>query len=939
MTDTLLQTKLHMPPLHHDLVPRPRLIERLDEGLTCKLILVSAPAGFGKTTLVAKWLQEKGEDRATRQTDESYSSPPSPPIQHPFRVVWVSLDEGDNGPTRFWSYVISAVAELQTGIGRHAFELISAPQPPPLESTLTLLINDLMGLANDCVLVLDDYHHIENEEIHASLAFLIEHLPPRLHVVITSRVDPPLPLARLRARRQLTELRAEELRFTLAETAQFMNQVMGLKLSTGDVAALDNRTEGWIAGLQLAALSMQHHQDTGSFIAAFTGSHHYILDYLAEEVLHPQPDNVQTFLLQTAILDQLCASLCDAVTGCNGSQAMLEQLTRTNLFISPLDDRRKWYRYHPLFADLLRHRLRQQLSLPASVLPAGGIPELHRRAANWYERQGSLEKAIDHNLAAQEFEQARRLIEENIENLFKRGHFSDLERWLELMPAAYLSVQPTLNLLSAWLLYFARKLEDSERCLQEVEQILKLEVAQPARSGRFETFKIEMLLGAMLALQAQFALIHGNTPQVIELSRQALEQLPQVETGGLILSALTVQTLGLAYWLQGDSEAADRVLSEVSLATPPGHSPATAMVAASNLAELRRLQGKNTEAMSLYRRVIQLAAGKQEMWLGLIVGAAHVELGFLLYESNELEAATFHLKQGIELSQAGTGIRTQATGYLWLTRVLQAQGDLTGAGATLQHLEQLVRELELDFPLAMVKMMHVPLWIVQGNLEPVRQWVRNHDLSPDDTIDRRRLLEYMILGQALIALGKLEAAQKLLAQLLQLVDKSNWVEGIIHVLVYQAVTYQAQQRMAEALPVLERALALGEPERYVRIFVDAGPPMVTLLLKFLDTHRFRPESWPSLSYVRQLLEVLGVDTGTLIETSPAAVSQQLVDPLTERELEVLQLLAAGLSNQEIAGKLVIAKSTLKTHLKHIYGKLDAHSRLGIVAKAKELHLL
>lgn len=926
MVDTLLQTKLHIPPLYHAVVPRSRLVQRLNDGLTRKVTLVSAPAGFGKTTLVAWWLQP-------RHRPEAAAICPVPPS----RVMWVSLDEGDNEPARFWSYVITALNKLQPGIGRNALDHLSAPQPPPIELTLTVLVNELVAQPSDFVLVLDDYHAIENQEIHQAVTFLLEHMPPRMHVVITCRLDPPLPLARLRARGQLAELRAADLRFTLDETTHFLNRMMGLNLPDADVAALDTRLEGWIAGLQLAAISMQGRPNAGQFISNFSGSHRYILDYLAEEVLQPQPETVQTFLLQTAILDKLSGPLCDAVTGRAGSQRLLEQLARANLFITPLDDRQKWYRYHPLFADLLRHRLQQTPS--DLTLPPGGVKELHRRAANWYQEHGFEAKAVDHALAAEDFEHARFLLQKNVQELFHRGHFSDLERWLNALPDELLHTDPFLGLLHAWLLFFAGRLDMSWQRLQAVEQAVNLNGSQMIPSDEpGHPLPQPMMLGAILALRAQFALIQGDLPRVVELSHRAMQLIPPLKAGGLLLHTLTVQNLGMVYWLLGESEAADRALSDVSLSAHTGPAAVAPIFAASNLAELRRLQGKLSQAATLYRRVLQLATKENEQQYPMIIAAAHAELGSLLYEWNELDEAEAHLQKTIVLSNRGAGLRNTGRGYFGLAQIYQARGKFEQAFDALRQIEQLVQQLNLGFPQTMVQAGYVHLWIARGQLEPVAAWVQSRNLEMEDRPDKSYEVENITLARALLALGNLEAAGDLLARLYRVAHQSYGDVGAIKIYILQAVLLQAQNNMPQALDALEQALLLAQPEGYIRSFVDEGDAVAALLLKYLDARQPRPGSSPDPAYINKLLHAFGINAAALSDSS-AAASQPLPDPLTGRELEVLQLIAAGMSNQEIAGKLVVAKSTLKTHIKHIYGKLNARNRLEAVARAKELELL
>lgn len=918
--DPILATKLHMPPPRPNLVSRPRLLEKLNKGLTRQLTLISAPAGFGKTTLLGEW----------RRTPPGSEWP----------LAWISLDEGDNDPARFWTYVIVALETLQPGIGENALPLLRAghPHPSNIESILMLLINDLITIPDNFVLVLDDYHVIETEPIHRALTFLLDHLPSHagsdggyqgMHLVILSRADPPLPLARLRARRQLTELRDADLRFTLDEATELLNRVMGLKLSAGEIEALETRTEGWVTGLQLAAISLQGHTDVSGFIKDFTGSHHYVLDYLTEEVLQRQPESLQTFLLQTAILDRLTGPLCDAVTGRDDGQTILKELERTNLFLIPLDEQRRWYRYHRLFGELLRHRLQ--------LLQTDQLPELHRRAAVWYDNQGFIREAINHALAAQDVDYATGLIEHSARTMFLRGEMSDLLRWLETIPQEQVFARPQLCLVSAWLQFFTGNLDAAEQRLQDVKRLLKVDESdqtQISEAGR--SLEIQVVLNQVIALDGQIALIRGDIPRAIELSRQALDHLPE---GELALRGLTAVNLGTAYWLNGDVEAADQILAEVRTTGQAGDGVAT-LVNTSNLAELRRIQGHLSQAALLYRRTLQLATKRGGPPLSLFVGLAYVGLGNLLYEWNNLDAAARHLWQGIELGQEGAGGRVLVTGYVGLARVFQAQGEFDQALEMMQQAEQLVQGLDLGLVVNWVGAVQARLWLAQSNLEAAAQWAQGYGLSVSDELDVPHEFEYIILARVLVARHELDVVLELLARLLPKAEGAGRTRSAIETLLLQALAYQAQGHISPALTALERALSLAEPEGYVRIFADEGAPMAALLLQFSEKRqKATPDSLPTRLYLNKLLVALGVDSVIPAAASLPETVQSLVEPLTERELEVLHLIAAGLSNQEIAEELSVAKTTLKTHVRNIYGKLDAHSRIQAVAKAKALGLL
>jgi LuxR family maltose regulon positive regulatory protein len=904
----ILTTKFNIPALHPEHLPRPRLAKRLAQGVDRKLTLVSAPAGFGKTMLVTEWL------RAAAESDIMPAAEKLPPS-----FAWLSLDTADNDPALFWPYAITALNRQYGHLGGKALDLLSAPQPAPIESVLIMLINDLTGVTEKFGLVLDDFHVIENRQICTDLAFLLEHLPAAMHLVVTTRVDPPLPLARLRARQQLNELRAEDLRFTPTETVQFFDRIKGLNLSAADVTALESRTEGWVVGLQLAALSLQQRPNPADFIASFTGSHQYILDYLTLEVLQPQPAHIQAFLLETAILDQLTGALCNAVTGRADSQAILEQLAAANLFVMPLDDQRRWYRYHQLFADLLRHRLQQTTV---------DVPALYCRAAHWYEQQGDVEKAINYALAAPDAALVQRLIEQNFYQVLKRGKYSRLLNWFDALGTDHVVAHPELGVAYAWLLFYVGRLNEAKNIITAQGQILLVKEFAGHQSA----------WGALRSLQAQFAMFQGKLTEAVEFSTQALRLLSDDEPD-LLLRAFTEQNLAIIYWLMGNQQAADHLLTQTTLIdrfqqTNPG---TAAIITALNQAELHQLHGKLTQAAQLYRRVLHLVTDHHLNELPMLVGMAHAELGHMLHEWNDLETATHHLKAALELCERGAGIRVAGRAHQGMTMVLKAQGNVTAALELLDTMETKVREFDLSFPMAMAALQRINLYITQGNLEPVAQWVQQHQPDLPNAPARPRIMELTIRARALLALSQKEAALALLTRLRQVTETADWLEFHIKILALQALAFQQHHQQPQALAALEQALRLAEPEGYIRTFVDESAPMAALLLNLLPTRRqpAPPEALPSVAYLQKLLNVLHVDGAALVK----AASSPLANPLTDREREVLQLITAGMSTKKIAARLVIADSTLKTHLKNIYGKLDAHNRLDAVAKAKALNLI
>src|SRR5437870_6497399 len=644
----ILATKLYMPPLRPEVVSRPRLLERLNEGLRRHLVLISAPAGFGKTTLVSQWLAL---------------------IERP--AAWLSLDEGDNDPAHFLTYLVAALQTIAAHVGEGVLGVLQSPQPPPTEAILTTLLNDLTSISDQFVLVFDDYHVIDAKAIDQALTFLLEHLPPHMHLVIATREDPPLPLARLRVGGQLTELRAVDLRFTPSEAAEFLNQGMGLNLSAEDITALEARTEGWIAGLQLAAISLQGHQDATGFITSFTGSHHFVLDYLLEEVLQQQSESIQTFLLRTSILDRLCGPLCDAVllNPSGSGQATLEYLEHANLFLVPLDNERRWYRYHHLFADLLRQRL-QQRSASSTGDEVGDVTELHSRASVWYEDNGLEIEAFHHAANANDVARAERLIEGEGMPLQFRGASAPVLNWLESLPRTALDTRPSL-----WVIYASTLLFGGQHTAVEG----KLRAAEAALQGTEPDDKTRDLVGRIASMRATLAVIQHDGETIITQSRRALEYL---HPDNLPVRTATTWTLGYAYQLQGDRAAASQAYTEViSIGKSFGDSIYT-LAATINLGQLQEADTQLSLAAESYRRSLQLAGDPPQ----LMACEAHLGLARITYEWNDLEEASQHAQQSAELAQQII-VDTLAEYGVFVARLKLAQGDVSGAAAVLDEAE------------------------------------------------------------------------------------------------------------------------------------------------------------------------------------------------------------------------------------------------------------
>ena len=905
----LLETKLYVPGSRRGLVPRPRLSERLDRGIASKLMLVSAPAGFGKTTLLTEWLAAGPATSADERL-----------------VAWLSLDRGDNDPASFWTYVIAALRTVASGVGESALALLQAPRSPPVETVLTALLNDLGATPGDIVLVLDDYHVVDARDVQDGMAFLLDHLPPQLHVVIAGRADPALPLARLRSRGELVEIRAAELRFTPDEAAAYLNEMMGLQLTARDVAALEGRTEGWIAALQLAALSMQGRDDVAGFIAGFAGDDRYVVDYLGEEVLQRQSDRVQAFLLQTSILGRLSGPLCDAVTGQDGSKAMLAALDRGNLFLVPLDDRRRWYRYHQLFADVLHARLLDE--------QPGQVPDLHRRASAWYQQNGEPSEAISHALAAGDFGRAADLVELAIPAMRRSRQEATVRGWLELLPDEVVRVRPVLSVHFAGELLARGELEgvearlrDAERWLDTTAGICRGPQAPLAEMVVVDDDEFRRLPAGIEVYRAALAMARGDVPGTVRHARRTLELSPADEHLG---RASAAGFLGLASWASGDLEAGHSAYAECMAGLRRAGYIADTFGCAIALADIRRAQGRLGEAMRTYEQALQRAS---QPGGAVLRGTADMYVGMseVCRERGDLPAATRHLLRSQELGEH-TGLPQNR--YRWrvaMARIRQAEGDLGGALDLLNEAERLY--VGDFFPnVRPVPALRARVRVAQGEWGEALGWAREQGLSVDDDLSYLREFEHITLARVLLARyqderaeASLHEATRLLDRLLRAAEEGARTGSVLEILVLQALARQARGDIPAALAALQRALTLAEPEGYVRIFVEEGPPMASLL-------RAAAKQGIAPSYVRRLLAAVS----NTEDSTP--VSQALIEPLSERELDVLRLLGTDLGGPDIARELVVSLNTVRTHTKNIYAKLAVTNRRAAVRRAAELGL-
>jgi LuxR family transcriptional regulator, maltose regulon positive regulatory protein len=915
MSTPILATKLYKPPPRPKAVLRSGLIERLNDGLFAsrKLTLISAPAGFGKTTLVSEWAATCGRP-----------------------VAWLSLDEGDNNPACFLIYFIAALQTVAPKVGEGALGALQSPQPLPAESILTNLLNEISILPDNFICVLDDYHVIDAKPVDNALTFLLEHLPAQMHLVIATREDPHLPLARLRVRGQLTELRASDLRFTPVEAAEFLNRVMSLNLSAENIAVLENRTEGWIAGLQLAAISLQGNQDVSGFIREFAGDHRYIMDYLIEEVLQSQPEPIRQFLLQTSILDRLNGSLCNALTGNEDGIARLDALQRGNFFVIPLDDKRTWYRYHHLFADVLRmHLITEQ---------PDQVPVLHRRASEWNEHNGSTEHAIHHALAAGDFARAANLVELIIPAMNRSRQFATLLGWLKALPDELVRVRPVLSTWYASVLMSSGDLGSVEPRLQDVERWLD---AMTDTHERQESPVVEMVVvdkeefrrlpGKIALIRGGQALARGNMPETVKYARRVLDLA--LEDDYMMLGGAASQ-LGLAAWTGGDLDTARRLTADgiANLRLAGFISPAIG--GAICLADIQITQGCLCEAKTTYERALSWA---MKPGVPVLPGAADMYVGMsdLQREHNDLKTATQHLLTSQALGELA-GL--QQNPYRWcaaMARIREAQGDLNGA---LDLLNQAERLYDGNFfpNVRPVATRRVRVWLVQGRLTDALEWARQHGLSAKNELDYLHEYDHITLARILVAsfrsdraASSISRAADLLKRLLKAAEEGRRNGSVIEILVLQALAYHAQGDLPAALLPLQKALEMAEPEGYVRLFMDEGPGMLQLL-QAASAREIMP------AYTGKLLKAFNSETEQiedkpdLTTTSP---DQPAVESLSQRELEILQLIARGLSNREISERLFLALDTVKGHNRLIFGKLRVQRRTEAVARARELGLL
>lgn len=878
MSGNILQTKLYMPRIRPSLVPRPHLITKLNGGLHRKLTLLSAPAGFGKTTLVSEWIA--GCDQ-------------------PF--AWLSLDKSDSDLIHFLTYLIAALQTHRSSLGHKAAGMLALPQPPPAESILTTLINEIVTVQDEFALVLDDYDVLNAPLIDRAVDFLLQHLPKQMHLVITTRQDPNLSLSQLRARGLLTELRTADLRFTVEETAVFLQKVTGLTFSAHEIAVLERRTEGWIAGLQLAAVSMRGQNDVHEFIETFAGDARYIADYLVDEVLQHQPEHIRSFLIQTSILERLSGSLCDAVTNQSEGELLLERLELSNLFITPLDNKRQWYRYHRLFAEMLQTRLKNEVE-------RASVAALHERASVWFEANGFLSEAIEHALATPNYERAARLVEQIADQaMYRTGEAAALARWLNELPDSVAIARPGLLLIQGWMALWMTRPDAVDECLD----------ALPRDSLPTN------LMGQVATLRAQVAGQRGDVEETISHAASALTLLGAEERR---LRGLALSALGNAYRDKGQVRLAAEVFQEAAAVFQAAELIIPSLIALTRQGQLLQLQGQLPQALTIYEQAIHLASDHQAGQLPA-AGGLYIGLGELYWEWHDLAQAARMVQKGIVLCRQWSGFADETImGLLTLAGIRQTRGEYGKGLDAVREAQAVVDTFQMSSWQPLVKMQRAHILLAQGNLAAAKAQL------PDELEHLPRLQQerrQIALARLRLAQGRPDTALALLIPWMASAELEGRIAPLIEMLVIGALAYRQQTLLQKALTLLQQAVEMAEPSGFIRPFISKDETMLSLLHQLA-----RRATGHTLTYIGQLLAASQIQP----PPPPPPGVEPLREPLTERQLEVLQLMAAGLSNQEIAETLVIAVSTVKRHINHLYGKLAVKNRLQAVERARALQL-
>ncbi len=902
----LLESKYRVPSRRPNPVVRPRLVERLSAASRSALTVLSAPAGFGKTSLLTEWLSTVSEEV--------------------FSPAWLSLDLRDNEPALFWTYLVRALQTAVDGLGGRAIPLLP-PCSPSVEAALGALLNELDALTTDVVLVLDDYHLIEAPEVHDGMRFLVEHQPPHLHLVVSTRADPPLPLARMRARGQLLEVRAADLRFTLGESAAYLNGPMALGLSECDVAILEGRTEGWIAALQLAALSVQGREDASAFIAGFAGDDRYVVDYLAEEVLARQPTDVRDFLLTTSLLERLSGPLCDAVTGRAGGKGTLAALERANLFLVPLDDKRQWYRYHHLFAEVLQAHLLEERGDEQ-------VTELHQRASAWFAANGDASRAISHALDGGDHSRAAELMELAMPVMRRERREAELARWVRALPDEVVRARPVLGIAFVGALAQASKFDTVCQRLSEIEHAVRADRGRWAKQPPPELIVVDevgyrSVPASIEMYRAALALARCDLRGTVMHAQQALSLAPPDDD---LTRAAAGALGGLASWTTGNLADAHAAYTQTVVGLTSVGFLTDVLGCCIALGDIRRAQGQLDDAMRTYQSGLDLAAPKPGTEPLRGTADMHVAMAGVLLERDDLPAAAEHLAVSQRLGEPNGLPQNPYRWRIVTARLQEAHGDLDAA---LELLDEAERVYAGDYSpnVRPVPAVRARLRLRRGELNHAEAWARERQLSATEKLSYLREYEHLTLARLLLARHHAERdetapehAVNLLARLLPAAEEGARGGSVIEILVLQALAHHARRDVPAALGALHRAVTLAEPEGYVRVFAEEGPPMAALLKALIKQST-------AGGYVRRLL------AGTTRSDTRAATAPNLVGPLSDRELDVLRLLGTDLDGPHIARELFVSLNTLRTHTKNVYAKLGVTSRRAAVRQAQQLNLL
>jgi LuxR family maltose regulon positive regulatory protein len=892
--DQLLTTKLYIPQLNVDHIPRPRLYKRLEEGLTRKVTLVSAPAGFGKSTLVTGWLAE-----------------------NEYTTAWLSLDEGDNDPVKFWTYLIAAIQTIHQEVGGEARQIVSAPQLRNIEPVVISLINNISQLPQDLIVVLDDYHVIETEEVHVGLNYLIEHQPPNLHIIINTRADPSISLARLRAHSQLIEIRAEDLQFSMEEATTLLNEKMGLNLKPAHIKALNTHTESWVVGLQLAALSLQGQPSYDTFIEQFTGGHQFILDYLIEEVLVRLPEAQRAFMLCTSILERFCGMLCREVTGDPSSGQMLDEIRKSNLFLIPLDIDGRWFRYHHLFAEVLYALLEQE--------HPGEIGALHLKAAAWFDSEGHPGEAMDHVLRSGNIPRSKELFLKHWMTVLHRGEVATVLRWLDALPEEIERNDPSVSLARCWALFLSWQYSAIEPHLEQATNAYERLIDEGSLSGGLQ----DQIASQLAMMRSVLARNRGEHARSVAYVEEAAGLMPSemAEGIGTVWNMLAAARAGAGDF-DGTIEAYARGIAlsraEGNLVGAYGCTYGQVMY--------MLIQGRLTEAEEFCRSSIDRAIreGHGDFpatgWLHIVMARIEMERGCL-------DEAEVYLRDGLRIARPGGFSEAVRSGRYLRARLADARGDLEAASDILQDTARIVNAMNEPYLTGELNWQWAIHYLNADNLDAAREKLRILEEKIEVTQHANLLLwRRWLFPRLLCAEERYSEALTALDESIRSAQDMNSNGELIHLLALQAIALNASGDRMPAHSALREALALGATEGYIWFWLNAGPELGSLL-RDLKNDRDTPQAF--YPYLDSILDACRAAFGESTRPQPG----ELLDTLTPRELEIMRLISKGYSNPKIASELVVTINTIKKHTSNIYGKLGVRSRTQAIARAHELNLL